>query len=903
MKKYILILLLFTGFLQSQILTNPTFGNTTTNTLKVKTNTEASTSTKLSTQETDGSINFIQPINVPIPYSPSNYTISNQSIGQHLTGIDTRLGQISSTTAGITQRVYFTADNTTVTAGTFFTSSTTGKGSTATGSPPALVLADNTKGYFTKDIISVAFPASTIGYAGSYTGQLTVSATPTPVATQQRFTVEIYRTNNGGTPIASGVSGAPTGDLGVTVVAILDSGILNLTDGSITNIPITGILTQNITLNTGERLRYHVSAAKIGSGGGNVTFGVYYGSSYNSYYDVPVAITTDAVLNKSGVTGVTNTDALNTLNTLKAPLSNPTFTGNVNVPTPTLATDAVNKSYADGLVVGLLDDRGSYDASSNLFPTTGGSGFGGSILKGDIWYVSVAGTLGGIIVNIGDSFRALVDSPGQNASNWSLLSSNLSYVPENSANKQNSLSADVTNTKYPTVTAVNAGLATKQNIITNPVTGTGSSGQISFWDSTSSQIGDSNLFWDNTNKRIGLGTSSPSWDFTISKASANTALFVNTQASGITGGSVITLQSDDNAPIVSGDRLGAYVFGGRYATGAGNVQNSVGGLSAFAVGNWTSATNATADIHVTTRRAGSNVTMAIFGSDGVFYLGNSSGNISNDPAMIIKRNLTGSPGLNGHAYVDEGTINRDGVIGYNSFDCKTEMQGSFNYDHFAGFQSRPRYMSNGNINRLIGYQSLPHTSTTGVISNIFGYDVYDPTGTGTVTNNYGLHVRTLTRGANNWGIYVQTNNSYLGGDLTVNTLSGTGDRNVLVDSTGKLKIGSIDSRPYKVYTALLTQSGTSAPTAIVLENTLGGTVVWTRSGVGSYVATLTGAFVLNKTSFSATVNGTPIPPSTSSVNIYGNRATVDTIAVSTVTNTGFADGTISPAYIEIRVYN
>lgn len=313
MKKYILILLIFTGYLQAQTLQNPTFGNTTTNTLKIKTPATVTSVNFLSTNEADGSISKISPINVNIPYTPSNYTISNQSIGQHLTGIDTRLGQISSTTAGITQRVYFTADNTTVTAGTFFTSSLTGKGSTATGSPPALVLADNTKGYFTKDVISVAFPAATIGYAGSYTGQLTVSATPTPVATQQRFTVEIYRTDNGGAPIASGVSGAPTGDLGVTVVAILDSGILNLTAGSITNIPVTGILTQNITLNTGERLRYHVSAAKIGAGGGNVTFGVYYGSSYNSYYDVPVAITTDAVLNKSTITGVTNTDALNNL--------------------------------------------------------------------------------------------------------------------------------------------------------------------------------------------------------------------------------------------------------------------------------------------------------------------------------------------------------------------------------------------------------------------------------------------------------------------------------------------------------------------------------------------------------------------------------------------------------------
>lgn len=92
------------------------------------------------------------------------------------------------------------------------------------------------------------------------------------------------------------------------------------------------------------------------------------------------------------------------------------------------------KDYIDSMVVGLLDDRGSYDASSNQFPTTGGSGTGGAILKGDLWFVSVAGTLGGIPVKVGDSFRALTDAPAQIATNWSILSSNLGYVPANDAN-------------------------------------------------------------------------------------------------------------------------------------------------------------------------------------------------------------------------------------------------------------------------------------------------------------------------------------------------------------------------------------------------------------------------------------------------------------------------------------
>ena len=51
---------------------------------------------------------------------------------------------------------------------------------------------------------------------------------------------------------------------------------------------------------------------------------------------------------------------------------------------------------------------------------------------------------------------------------------------------------------------------------------------------------------------------------------------------------------------------------------------------------------------------------------------------------------------------------------------------------------------------------------------------------------------------------------------------------------------------YKKYIALITQSSTSAPTVIELENTIG-PIVWTRSAVGVYNGTLTGAFTLDKT--------------------------------------------------------
>ncbi len=99
------------------------------------------------------------------------------------------------------------------------------------------------------------------------------------------------------------------------------------------------------------------------------------------------------------------------------------------------------KTYADGLVAGLLDDRGSYDASVNTFPAAGGSGTAGAIMKGDIWYISVAGSLGG--------------TPGQTATNWSVLETNIGYVPENVVNKSTDVNVDqASSTKYPTVKAV-----------------------------------------------------------------------------------------------------------------------------------------------------------------------------------------------------------------------------------------------------------------------------------------------------------------------------------------------------------------------------------------------------------------------------------------------------------------
>ena len=92
-------------------------------------------------------------------------------------------------------------------------------------------------------------------------------------------------------------------------------------------------------------------------------------------------------------------------------------------------------------------------------------------------------------------------------------------------------------------------------------------------------------------------------------------------------------------------------------------------------------------------------------------------------------------------------------------------------------------------------------------------------------------------------VFTDTNESYLINNI--NELINNARNNtevyldIVLDNLISLGGSGGDSRPYKVYTALLTQLGTDAPVATVLENTLGEEVVWTRFDVGSYETNIT----------------------------------------------------------------
>jgi len=315
----------------------------------------------------------------------------------------------------------------------------------------------------------------------------------------------------------------------------------------------------------------------------------------------------------------------------------------------------------------------------------------------------------------------------------------------------------------------------------NIVTGTGTNGYISFWNSASTVTGDSGFIWDNTNKRLGISTVSP-----ISKLD------------------IFTGTSGNNANVNS-------LIAGSIAHGNAATSNTVPSI-------FSKSADAT----------------------GLKII---SGTPNTNPLPDMELN------------VRQGT----------NVDYSTLTTPAFRFSRFG--TALMEITRNGNA-------SLP----IGNLSTIAG-----------VTANHVVIKSQLD----------------LKADLASPALTGTPTAPTATAGTNTTQIATTafvlaNSRPYKVYTALISQSGTSAPTVTVLENTLGITPTYAYTSTGFYTLTATGVFTLNKTYINFDLGG-----SNAGVKVLqASRVNTNDIALKTWDSSMVAtDGIInSNATLEIRVY-
>lgn len=138
--------------------------------------------------------------------------------------------------------------------------------------------------------------------------------------------------------------------------------------------------------------------------------------------------------------------------------------------------------------------------------------------------------------------------------------------------------------------------------------------------------------------------------------------------------------------------------------------------------------------------------------------------------------------------------------------------------------------------------------------------------------------------------------------------------NITIDNLEVIGSGNsepVDSRPYKVYTALLNQTSTNAPVATVLENTTGLNITYTYNTTGRFAVNLNSIIDKNLVSVelcSARYNSTlgesgiyfyELVDDNSNVGTYGIHSKYRSNAAAGIT---FANNAIQRNKIEIRIY-
>ncbi len=119
------------------------------------------------------------------------------------------------------------------------------------------------------------------------------------------------------------------------------------------------------------------------------------------------------------------------------------------------------------------------------------------------------------------------------------------------------------------------------------LTGSGSSGQVSYWNGSTSQAGTSNLFWDSGNNRLGINNASPLYDLDVSgTAKSNTVRVDNIGADTFQifdGGGTKQLYIDSTNQFAFNAASGPIYFGAFGAPTFGRAGFSIPGNVVFVV--------------------------------------------------------------------------------------------------------------------------------------------------------------------------------------------------------------------------------------------------------------------------------------------------------------------------------
>jgi hypothetical protein len=517
--------------------------------------------------------------------------------------------------------------------------------------------------------------------------------------------------------------------------------------------------------------------------------------------------------------------------------------------------DSGGKVPISQLPSSIMEYKGTWNASTNTPTLANGTGD-----TGDVYICNVAGTVN---FGAGPITFAVGDYVIYSGSIWQRSSGAVGTVTSVAA----SITGDAIGitgspiTTSGTLALAFAGTSAQYingagNLITFPtslISGSGASGQVTFFNGANSVTGTNNFFWDATNNRLGIGTTTPQRSIEIYNTTADNHL----RLSG-------------NAPSVS---MGEAVTGSIYQAKFGLVTTNGQFVSAGVAGDFVIISQTGATIIGTSSTEKMRV--------------NTSGNVSiNNTNNTYKLDVTGTGRYTGQLRL-ESTI--------------TDGTNTYTLPSATGTLALT-----SQIPSVTGY--VPYTGATanvdlGTHTLIAAKGTFSSSGSGDtvgVTHSSGSGIAlNITKGGSGEGLYINKTS----GSGNAATIIGTLNATTLVKSGGTssqfLKAdGSVDSTSYG--TGSVTSVGLSSATSGV---TIGSTPITTSGTITLAIATASGSqqgllSSTDWTTFNNKQNALTNPVTgTGTTNYLPKFTGASTIGNSLVfdngTNVGI--GTISPA--------
>jgi hypothetical protein len=270
----------------------------------------------------------------------------------------------------------------------------------------------------------------------------------------------------------------------------------------------------------------------------------------------------------------------------------------------------------------------------------------------------------------------------------------------------------LTNTAITATDSILQAFAEAQGQINARVSGTGASGQVAFWNGTSSQTADSNFLWNNTNKILRVGT--------LLNFGGGQLSFNRDPVSG-----AVTDPTLGTATILGGQPVGSGIIQFFVSSGAGNTglaeRMRLLGTGNLLI-NTTTDSGFRLDVNGTARVQGALTATADAVVNGV-NIGRGGGNLDSNTVIGLSagiNNTTGVGNFSGGLFAGQNNTTGSGNIFLGSTAGRLTASGAnmtiSNNSIFLGSNSRPNAINETN-QIVIGQNAIGLGSNTTVLGN------------------------------------------------------------------------------------------------------------------------------------------------------------------------------------------